>query len=56
MQEAGILQAFPAGYPWQGTRTQQYQQVGNAYPSLMARAVYGALLDIPFDPAPVGAM
>lgn len=42
MDEAGILQTFPAGYPWQGTKSDQYLQVGNSVPPLMARAVLRA--------------
>ena len=41
--DALTLQSFPAGYPLQGTRTQQFQQVGNAVPPRMAAHLMAAL-------------
>jgi len=37
------LQTFPAGYPTQGTKGQQGQQIGNAVPPRLARHILEAV-------------
>lgn len=42
--QAAVLQGFPVSYPWQGSRSRQFQQVGNAVPPPLARRVLEAAM------------
>lgn len=45
VEEAALIQTFPAGMHFAGRRSSCYRQIGNAVPPLLARAVGAALLE-----------
>lgn len=49
-REAGLLQTFPASYPWAGNKGQQFSQIGNAVPPLLAAHLLAPHLQLPLDP------
>lgn len=46
--QAGLLQGFPADYPWQGARSSQLQRIADTVSPLVGAAAIGAAAGVPW--------